>query len=273
MVVNSDPRDGEHSGESLQPIAPRSSAAIWHDLECGSYTADLPLWRELAQEAGTGANAQPLLDIGAGTGRVALDLAARGHQVTALDLHAELLSTLHGRATAAHTPIETVCADARTFELSRHDFAVCLTPMQTIQLLRGAGRLAFLRRAQAHLRPGGLLACAIVSKLEPFDCATGHLGPKPEITLVDGTRYISRPTRVHVNERRVRIERERSVLSAEQAATSTDAPRERDVVELDRLSASQLRREGREAGLTWQSTRSIPATQDHVGSEVVLLRA
>jgi hypothetical protein len=44
-------------------------------------------------------------------------------------------------------------------------------------------------------------------------------------------------------------------------------------VELDRLSSSQLQREGREAGLTVAGTRSIPATEEHVGSEVVLLRA
>ncbi len=28
-----------------------SSAVVWHDLECGSYAADLPLWRELASAA------------------------------------------------------------------------------------------------------------------------------------------------------------------------------------------------------------------------------
>jgi SAM-dependent methyltransferase len=273
LVVNSSPSDDEQHTRSHERIASPACTAIWHDLECGSYTADLPLWRELAREASTGANAQPLLDIGAGTGRVALDLAGRGHHVTALDIDAELLNALRQRATVAHTPIKTVCADARTFELDRHDFAVCLAPMQTIQLLRGSGRLAFLRRAQAHLCPGGLLACAIVSKLEPFDCAGGHLGPEPEITRVDGTEYVSRPTRVHLDKHRVRIERERSIISAAQATTSTAAPRQRDVVELDRLSASQLRRDGHEAGLTWQSTRAIPATQDHVGSEVVLLRA
>ena len=40
---------------------------VWHDVECGGYDADLPLWRELAREAGG-----PVLDVGAGTGRVAL---------------------------------------------------------------------------------------------------------------------------------------------------------------------------------------------------------
>jgi hypothetical protein len=26
--------------------------ALWHDLECGAYSEDLPLWRALAREAG-----------------------------------------------------------------------------------------------------------------------------------------------------------------------------------------------------------------------------
>ena len=58
---------------------------LWHDLECGAYEDDLPLWRELAARAGG-----PVLDLGAGTGRVALDLARAGHEVVALDLDAAL---------------------------------------------------------------------------------------------------------------------------------------------------------------------------------------
>ena len=66
---------------------------IWHDVECGGYGADLPLWRRMAREAGG-----PVLDLGAGTGRVALDLARHGHDVTALDADADLLDELELRA-------------------------------------------------------------------------------------------------------------------------------------------------------------------------------
>ncbi|HEY4811999.1 MAG TPA: class I SAM-dependent methyltransferase [Solirubrobacteraceae bacterium] len=271
MVVDDPPATNE---EPSSPMHRRGCTTIWHDLECGSYTADLPLWRELARTAGSGGNAQPLLDIGAGTGRVALDLARRGYKVTAFDLDAELLSTLRARAEAASVELETVCGDARELDLLCRDFAVCLVPMQTIQLLGGAdGRLAFLTRAREHLREGGLLACAIVSQLDAFDCATGDVGPSPETTRFDGTHYVSRATRVHVGVRSVQIERERTILSAEQAVAGTRVPVEHNLIELDRVSAAQLRHEGHEVGLSSAGTRTIPATRDHVGSEVVLLRA
>ena len=61
--------------------------AIWHDVECGAYDADLPLWEELADEAGG-----PVLDLGCGTGRVALHLSRRGHRVLGLDTEASFLA-------------------------------------------------------------------------------------------------------------------------------------------------------------------------------------
>ena len=64
----------------------RSSEVIWHDLECGWYRADLPLWRELAAQ-----HPGPVLEIGAGSGRVALELARAGHAVTALERERVLL--------------------------------------------------------------------------------------------------------------------------------------------------------------------------------------
>src|SRR3954453_4937033 len=122
--------------------------ALWHDLECADYREDLPLWRALAAEAGG-----PVLDVGAGTGRVTLAPAARGVPVVALDVEAALLAALARRALGL--PVDSVVADARRFDLGRR-CALVLVPMQTLQLLEGpAGRGAFLRRALAHLRPGG----------------------------------------------------------------------------------------------------------------------
>ena len=213
-----------------------------------------------------------MLDVGAGTGRVTLDLARAGHRVLALDLDGELLGALRERA--AGLPVETVAADARAFALQRRDFPLCVVPMQTIQLLGGeAGRLAFMRRARAHLRPGALLACAIVTEIDTFDAAAGDLAPSPEIMRLDGSHYVSRATSVRVSRHSIRIERQRAILEA--GASPSTAPsdaRQRDVVELDRVDCAELQREGRDAGLTPAGVRVIPATDEHVASEVVLLR-
>jgi SAM-dependent methyltransferase len=235
---------------------------MWHDLECGSYRADLPLWRELA-----GTIRGPVLDVGAGTGRVTLDLARAGHRVTALDIDPYLLGALGDRTGSLQ--VETVHADARSFDLHRSDFALCLVPMQTLQLQGGSTeRAAFLRRAHAHLRPGGLLACAIVTTLEPFDCAGGDIGPTPETAHVGDTVYVSCATRVGLLERGFTIERERRIIGP-----GGDTVEELNIVELDRVSPSELQHEATVAGLSPEPAREIPSTADHVGSTVVMLRA
>jgi SAM-dependent methyltransferase len=241
---------------------------LWHELECGFYDADLPLWRELAEREGG-----PILDIGAGTGRVSLVLAEAGHEVVAVDLDETLLGALADRAPGVK--VQTVCADARALALGRRDFGLCIVPMQTIQLLGGRpGRLAFLRAARAHLRRGGALACAIASALEPFDCARGDPAPVPDSMRVGEVLYVSRPTRVQVRRDGVRIERERLLVALADGPSADPLEAvERNVIELDRLSPAQLRREATEVGLRPEPTRQIPASEEHTGSAVVMLRA
>jgi precorrin-6B methylase 2 len=82
------------------------STVVWHDVECGSYVEDLPLWRSLAAEYG-----DPVLDVGAGTGRVTLDLARAGYRVTALDRDPELLAALERRL-GRNSNIVTVSSQA-----------------------------------------------------------------------------------------------------------------------------------------------------------------
>jgi SAM-dependent methyltransferase len=231
----------------------------WHDVECGSYDADLDLWRMLA---GRHAGEDPVLDVGAGTGRVALDLAARGHAVVALDSEADLLEALRVRAQGL--PVETVVADAQAFDLGRA-FGLVIVPMQTIQLL--GDRPAFLRAAHAHLRPGGILAAAIAHPLEPFD-ADVHGAPDPDRGRVGGTDLVSRPLAIRDEGDRVAIVRQREARDPDGVRTS-----ERDVIHLHRVSPEALAAEGRAAGLEPLPDLHVPATPEYVDSTVVVWRA
>jgi len=236
-------------------------AVIWHDLECGSYAQDLALWLELAAAQGS-----PVLDVGAGTGRVALPLARAGHEVVALDLDADLLRELELRA--AGLPIQTVLADARDFQLRGRSFALCVVPMQTIQLFGGPdGRAAFLGRAVEHLRPGGMLAIAITQDLEEFEWHDGDDGPLPDVLERDGAVYFSQPTAVRRRGRTYVLERVRETVHP-----SGRRDRHEDRVALDNLSAGRLLEEGVRAGLHALGTRPISPTAEHVGSDVVIFR-
>lgn len=238
-------------------------AVVWHDVECGSYVEDLPLWRELAAAHGAG----QILDVGAGTGRVALDLARSGHRVTALDVDAGLLAELERRAGAGGLAVATACADARAFDLGAARFSLVLAPMQTVQLLGGPdGRGAFLRAARAHLADGGLVACALADAMEAFD-AEHCAPPLPDVLHVGGTTFSSQPVALRDEGERVAIERIRQTVDDTGRRCA-----EGDVIHLDRLTAAGLVAEARAAGLRAAPPRAIPPTEEHVGSTVVLLR-
>jgi SAM-dependent methyltransferase len=233
-----------------------SEAAIWHDVECGAYGADLPLWEELAAAAGG-----PVLDLGCGTGRVALHLARRGHAVVGLDIDAELIAAL--RARAERLPVEAVVADARDFRLEQ-EVALVLAPMQTLQLLDGPEeRLSCLRHAAAQMRPGARLAAAILEEMpEPDDSPP----PLPDVREVDGWVYSSLAVGAAVGPGEILIRRLRQTVSP-----SGELEEEPNEVRIATFPAAQLEDEAAGAGLAPIERRPIPPTDIHVGSTVVVL--
>ncbi len=242
-----------------------AAPVTWHDVENGAYDADLPLWRELADSA-----SGPILDLGAGTGRVTADLAARGHELVALDTDPELLAALAERA----PQVTTVTADARDFALDAR-FGLVLAPMQLVHILGGRdGRLAMLRRVQAHLKDGGSFAAALVDPRDAFP--EGHAGaeadaeggpPLPDMLERDGWVFSSQPISVREQNGHVVVTRRRH-------AVSPAGELEEELVEiaLDLLPVEEFRAEVAAVGLEEVDSRQVRETQDHIGSTVVVCR-
>ena len=143
---------------------------VWHDVECGRYDADLPLWHELAREAPEG-----VLDVGAGTGRVALRLAYAGHDVTALDLDPELLAVLEQRAPPR--PASTV-ADAHRRRRRLHAPASpsAWSPCRCRRSSCCPSATASSPPPAARSRPAAASRVAIATDLEPYDGAPAAPG-------------------------------------------------------------------------------------------------
>jgi SAM-dependent methyltransferase len=241
-------------------LAARREAVIWHDVECGGYDADLPLWRELARGAGG-----PILDLGAGTGRVTLDLAAAGHDVTALDADAVLLDELAGRAHERGLHVRCITADARALD-SVGLFSLVLAPMQFVQIMGGErGRAALLRGVAACLHPGGTFAAAI-SDLDEAIPAEDAAPPLPDVGERGGWIYSSLPLDVRPEPGGIAVEWLRQVVSP-----AGELNEQRRTQMLDSLTPAQLAGEAAAHRLRLEARHEIGHTTEYIGSTVVLL--
>jgi SAM-dependent methyltransferase len=143
----------------IEPSPSARALARLYDLDLVDDPGDLDLYLALAARADG-----PILELAAGTGRLAVPLAGAGHAVTAVDVDPAMLERAEarrrtaGRATAAR--IELVEADL--LELDRPDagaFGLAFIALNSLFLLatRPAQRRAFEVLAK-HLAPGGLAA-------------------------------------------------------------------------------------------------------------------
>jgi SAM-dependent methyltransferase len=124
----------------------------------GNYLEDILFFVEEARQAGS-----PVLEIGVGTGRLALCLAAAGLDVVGIDASPAMLRVLaRKRAAYPHLAgrVEAAAADMRRFAL-RQRFKLAIVPFRTfLYLLTRADQRRALRAIRRHLVPGGRLVMA-----------------------------------------------------------------------------------------------------------------
>ena len=144
----------------------RTESIVFHDLQQGGRTGDLPYYRELARRAGA------TLELGAGTGRVALELAGLT-DLWANDLDERLLGELGRRAEARGLPVTPVRGDATNLDLGR-TFDLIIVSTGLAQLVGGRReRRSLLRGIARHLAVTGTAVVAIVDVDEVLrECAT-----------------------------------------------------------------------------------------------------
>jgi SAM-dependent methyltransferase len=126
------------------------------------------LWLSVADREG-----DPIVEWGAGTGRLAVPLAEAGFDVTAVELSEKMVE----RGREKSETVEWVHADVRSAALRRR-YALAICAFNSFLCLSSVeDALAFLRNAREHLEPGGMLGIEI-SAFSPEELVEPPGGPR-----------------------------------------------------------------------------------------------
>ena len=124
-----------------------------YDRWCGSVLEDIPHYVELAVESGG-----PVLEVGVGSGRIAIPTALAGVAVIGIDSSPAMLDLAAAKAAAAGVKLDLHLADMRD-PPPLGPVPLVTVPFRALLHLRDDGeRLAVLGRLREQLSPGGTLA-------------------------------------------------------------------------------------------------------------------
>lgn len=250
-------------GETRAPAV--CEEAIWQDVEFGSYSADLPLWLELARTADG-----PVLELGAGAGRVALHLAGQGVEVIALDRDPELVAELKRRAGQGGASVKTVLADLASPAQIRlpAEPGLVVAPLHVLQTLDCGARLALIGALHDLVSPGTIVAAALVDESTLLSAGAASTQILPDMRELDGWVFSSEPLWVQVGDAQLKVRRIRERVSP-------DGAMERLVHDelLHRVSPERLQLEAEETGFAPAGMRSVKSGPNEADSVVALLEA
>lgn len=140
---------------------PYASIADIYDFSYEDFTEDVSFYENLAQSVDG-----PLLELGVGSGRVAVPLAQAGYEVVGIDTSPSMLAQAGRRLKTAGKlkgSLEVQQSDMTSFNMERA-FAMVFVAANTFQhLLTTDEQLACLRRVREHLQPDGIFAMSVRS--------------------------------------------------------------------------------------------------------------
>lgn len=198
--ADADAATGNEAVARTDPSARDRALARLYDLDLLDDPGDLDLYLALAARTGG-----PILELAAGSGRLAVALAAAGHALTAVDLDPAMLERARDRARAAgsHAAGRLALVEADLIDLAlpaAGTFRLAFIALNSLFLLatRDAQRAAFATLAR-HLAPDGIAALDVwlpepadlarfdgrlLLEYERIDPETGH-----EVTKTAAARY------------------------------------------------------------------------------------
>lgn len=120
--------------------------AAYYDLIHDEADDDIGLWLSFA-----GRTTLPVLEVGAGSGRISIALARAGHTVTALDPSPSMLQLANQRALAAGVQLQTVASTLPSAPLAPSRYGIVLFPADVFLYAADAAEQLALLDAAARL--------------------------------------------------------------------------------------------------------------------------
>jgi SAM-dependent methyltransferase len=143
-------------------------------------SGDAAFYRALAEESGG-----PVLELGCGTGRVLLPIAALGIPCVGVDASPAMLAAL--RAKNPPPNLELVEGRMETFDLGARRFGLVTAPFRAfLHLLDVPSQLAALANIRRHLAPGGAFAFDIFDPKLAWIMAPGENERLDATFTIDG---------------------------------------------------------------------------------------
>ena len=136
------------------PDDPYAADAAFYDAIHGEFRDDTGLWLSFA-----GRTDQPVLEVGCGTARIALELARSGHEVTGIDPSAAMLAIARQKAEADALDVQFIEGRATELSLEREHYGLVLLPLDVFLYCEdGEEQAALLRALGESLVFNGALA-------------------------------------------------------------------------------------------------------------------